>query len=180
MGCGRIPVLRFLLQFRTWGSPRSSRTRIFPYLYGWGRTRPACCGTRRRFSALPAFAGGQAHKAAGNKTQRLYGLIFDGRHKFGNAAHDFAVFVIAEPVSLVAGLHLHLGAQSVDLLAGTGKIGDHNGLDHIALKGPKPQPDSNSVASCTVKSMRRSGLSSRRSPMASLNEMRRNGALEAV
>ena len=58
-----------------------------------------------------------------------------GGDKFGDAAHDLAVLVIAEPVGLFAGLDLHLGAQLVNLLAGALKSGDHHGLDSIALKG---------------------------------------------
>ncbi len=89
------------------------------------------------FLRCQLFAGGKSHKAAGDKAQSLYDFILDGRHKFGNAADDFAVFVIAEPVSFVAGLDLHLGAQSIDLFAGAGEVGNHDGLDHVALKRPE-------------------------------------------
>ena len=68
-------------------------------------------------------------------------------------------FVHAEPVYLFTGLYLHVGAELVDLLAGGGTIGDGYGFYALPLKGPKPQPESSSVASEMVRSMRRSGLS---------------------
>ena len=82
----------------------------------------------------------QPHEAAGGEAQSLYHLLLDGLDKFGDAAHDFTLLIVAEPVRLVARLDLHLVADAVDLLPGALKAGHHDGLDGVPFKGPEAAP----------------------------------------
>ena len=82
----------------------------------------------------------QTYEAPRREAQGLYNLFLYGLDKLGDAAHDLPVLVIAEPVGLLPGLHLHLIAQPVDLLAGALEVRHHDGLDGIARKGREPAP----------------------------------------
>ncbi|CUO49674.1 Uncharacterised protein [Flavonifractor plautii] len=81
------------------------------------------------------LAGGEAHEAALFQPQSGHHRVLHGLDKLGDAAHNLAVLVVAEPVGLFAGLDLHVGAQLVDLLAGALEAGDHHRLDGVPLKG---------------------------------------------
>ena len=81
------------------------------------------------------LAGGEAHETALLQPQSGHHRVLHGLDKLGDAAHNLAVLVVAEPVGLLAGLHLHVGAQLVDLLAGALEAGDHHRLDGVPLKG---------------------------------------------
>ena len=57
--------------------------------------------------SLP-LTGGQSHEVVGLQAQSLHDLLLDGVDKLGNAAHQLAVFVHAEPVGLAARHSLHV------------------------------------------------------------------------
>ena len=79
-----------------------------------------------------------ADKAAGLEVQRIDNCLLSVLQELCNAACKLAVFVDLEPVGLYARLYLDLGAQLVDMLTGHVTVGDHDGLDGVALgKGRK-------------------------------------------
>ena len=94
----------------------------------------------RGFLGHGQLARRQTHEAAGCQAQGLHHLLLDGLDELGDAAHDLLALVVAEPVGFLPGLYLHVGAQLVDLLAGTLEPGDHHGLDGVSLKGPEAAP----------------------------------------
>ena len=80
------------------------------------------------------LAGGQTHEAVGGQGKTGDDLILDGLDELGNAAHDLAVLVHAEPVGLLPCLDLDVGAELVDLLSRRVEVGDDHGLDHGVFK----------------------------------------------
>ena len=83
-------------------------------------------------SGLP-LTGGQSHEVIGLQPQGLHDLLLDGVDKLGNAAHQLAVFVHAEPIGLAAGHSFHICQRLVDKLPGLVELTDLHGLHQIAL-----------------------------------------------
>ena len=79
------------------------------------------------------LACGQGHEVVGLQAQGLDDLFLDEIDELGDAAHQLAVFVHAEPVGLAAGHGLHIRQGFVDELPGLVEIADLHGLHQIAL-----------------------------------------------
>ena len=81
-----------------------------------------------------ALAGCHHHQSVGLQRQHLGKLVLHRRHELADAAGDLAVFVHLEPVALAAGLHLAVGEQLLDLLAGEGAVRDVHHLHGLAAQ----------------------------------------------
>ena len=83
------------------------------------------------------FSGGYHHQSARLQVQGLGKLLPHGCHELADATGQLAALVHLEPVALAAGLHLTIGEQLLDLLAGEGAIGDVHHLHGLAAQGLK-------------------------------------------
>ena len=84
-----------------------------------------------------ALPGGYHHQRVRLQVQDLGQLLPDGGHELADAPGQLAVFIHLEPVALAAGLHLAVGEELFDLLAGEGAIGDIHHLHGLAPEGVK-------------------------------------------
>ena len=80
------------------------------------------------------LTGSHHHQRVGLEIQHLTELVLLAGDKLGDAAGQLAVLVHLEPVALGAGLHLAVGQQLFDLLAGQGAVGDVHHLHGLALE----------------------------------------------
>ncbi len=92
------------------------------------------------FLGLSQLSGGQEYQRARLELQGLCKFFPHSRvsiNKLGNAACNGSLLVHFEPVGLLTGLHLHLGAELIYGLPGQGTAGDGHSLCYASLEGRK-------------------------------------------
>ena len=87
----------------------------------------------RGLLGLPLLSGGDADEATGLEAEGGDDLIVLVREELGDAAGEIALLVDLEPIGLLPRLHLNVGAELVDGLAGKAAVGDDDGLDDGAV-----------------------------------------------
>ena len=120
------PILR---RSRTWGSPLIQQNSYFPGPYGRGRLRASeLCEHARGPSAPRPLCRGQQHQRSPAQGRARPSPLSAWAARTWLSRRRFTLFVHPEPVGLVPGLDLGVGAELVHLLAAAG----------VASRRPRP------------------------------------------
>ena len=81
------------------------------------------------------FPCGETNKAIRLQAEGFHDSVFIIGQEFTDSSGEFTLFIEAEPVGFFSRLDLHVCAELINLLSGSGEVAHHDCLDYISLEG---------------------------------------------